>query len=143
MKVVDDRVGGRACHNQICPKGRDGGRNGLDLFTDVTRPWRDAAFIDLLGRSYPGTNKYILCPKMNCTVGFVNCFLRVPLAYQPCCPVPCCPGKQGELSENCLPNLTVQFILGRSILGQRESSIRYAFLTCWCSSKATSKLSLS
>ena len=52
---------------------------------------------------------------MNCTVGFVNCFLRVPLAYQPCCPIPCCPGKRGELSENCLPNLTVQFILGRSI----------------------------
>ena len=50
-------------------------------------------------------------PKMNCTVGFVNCFLRVPLAYQPCCPVPCCSGKQGELSENCLPNLTVQFII--------------------------------
>ena len=52
---------------------------------------------------------------MNCTVGFVNGFLRVPLAYQPCCP-----GKQGELSENCLPNLTVQFILGRSTRWYRE-----------------------
>ena len=27
--------------------------------------------------------------------------------YLPCCPVPCCPGKQGEFFENCLPNLTV------------------------------------
>ena len=28
---------------------------------------------------------YILGDKMNCTVGFVDCFLRVPLACLPCC----------------------------------------------------------
>ena len=31
--------------------------------------------------------------------------MRVPLVYLPCCPVPNCPGKQGELSGNSLPNL--------------------------------------
>ena len=31
--------------------------------------------------------------------------MRVPLVYLPCCPVPNCLGKQGELSENSLPNL--------------------------------------
>ena len=35
--------------------------------------------------------------------------MRVPLVYLPCCPVPNCLGKQGELSRNCLPNLTVSF----------------------------------
>ena len=40
--------------------------------------------------------------------------MRVPLMYLPCCPVPNCLGKQGELSENCLPNLTVRFILSPS-----------------------------
>ena len=42
--------------------------------------------------------------------------MRVPLVYLPCCPVPNCLGKQGELSENCLPNLTVRFILSPSNL---------------------------
>ena len=40
--------------------------------------------------------------------------MRVPLVYLPCCPVPNCLGKQGELSGNCLPNLTVRFILSPS-----------------------------
>ena len=31
--------------------------------------------------------------------------MRVPLVYLPCCPVPNCLGKQGELSGNSLPNL--------------------------------------
>ena len=39
----------------------------------------------------------------------------VPLVYLPCCPVPNCLDKQGELSGNCLPNLTVRFILSPSI----------------------------
>ena len=34
--------------------------------------------------------------------------------YLPCCPVPNCLGKQGELAGNCLPNLTVRFILSLS-----------------------------
>ena len=37
--------------------------------------------------------------------------MRVSLVYLPCCPVPNCLGKQGGLSGNCLPNLTVRFIL--------------------------------
>ena len=41
--------------------------------------------------------------------------MRVPLVYLSCCPVPNCLGKQGELSGNCLPNLTVMFILSPSI----------------------------
>ena len=42
--------------------------------------------------------------------------MRVPLVYLNCCLVPNCLGKQGELSGNCLPNLTVRFILSPSIL---------------------------
>ena len=41
--------------------------------------------------------------------------MRVPLVYLPCCPVPNCLGKQGELSGNCLPNLIVRLILSPSI----------------------------
>ena len=37
--------------------------------------------------------------------------MRVSLVYLPCCPVPNCLGKQGGPSGNCLPNLTVRFIL--------------------------------
>ena len=36
---------------------------------------------------------------MSCTVRFGNRFLRVPLMYQPCCLVPCCQGKLGELTK--------------------------------------------
>ena len=43
---------------------------------------------------------------MNCTVGFVNSFLRVPLVS-----LSCYQGKHEELSEFFLPNLTVQVIL--------------------------------
>ena len=43
--------------------------------------------------------------KITCTVGFVNCFLRVLLVYQPCCSKTCSLGKLGELSENRLQNL--------------------------------------
>ena len=56
--------------------------------------------------------------------------MRVPLVYLHCCPVPNCLGKQGELSENCLPNLTVRFILSPSILiGQISGSTP---LMCAC-----------
>ena len=48
LKIVDDRVGGRACHNQICPKGRERVRNGLDLFYRCHKATARAAFIDLL-----------------------------------------------------------------------------------------------
>ena len=41
----------------------------------------------------------ILGPKINCRVGLVNCFFRVPLLYQPCCLLPCCQGKLGELTK--------------------------------------------
>ena len=34
--------------------------------------------------------------------------------YLPCCPAPNCLDRQGELSENCVPNLTVRFILSGS-----------------------------
>ena len=37
-------------------------------------------------------DRQILGDKKNCTVGFVNCFLKVPSVY-----LPCCQGKQGEL----------------------------------------------
>ena len=47
----------------------------------------------------------ILRDKMKYTVRFGNCFLRVPLMYQPCCLVPCCQGKLGELTKNSLQNL--------------------------------------
>ena len=36
------------------------------------------------------------------------------MVYLPYCPVLNCLGKQGELSGNCLPNLTVRFILSPS-----------------------------
>ena len=44
---------------------------------------------------------------MKCTVSvrFKNCFLRVPLMYQPCCLVPCCQDKLGELTKNSLQNI--------------------------------------
>ena len=44
--------------------------------------------------------------------------MRVPLVYLPCCPVLNCLGKQGELSGNCSPDLTVRFILSPSHVGQ-------------------------
>ena len=58
----------------------------------------------------------VLGDKMNLTVRLgINCFMRVPLVYMPCCPVPNCLGKEGELSGNCLTNLTVGFILSPSM----------------------------
>ena len=53
-------------------------------------PW----YLDLPINSIPSD-------KMNCTVSFVNCFLRVPLVYLPYYSVPFCQGKNGELSSNC------------------------------------------
>ena len=53
----------------------------------------------------------VLGDKMNRTVGFGNCFLRLLLVY---C-LPCCQGKQGDLSEKYLPNIIVQLILLPSI----------------------------
>ena len=49
--------------------------------------------------------------KMNCCVRFGNCFLRVPLMYQPCCLVPGCQGKLGELRKKQLTKPQKQFIL--------------------------------
>ena len=37
--------------------------------------------------------------KWNCAARFGICFLRVSLIYQPCCLVPCCQGKLGELKQ--------------------------------------------
>ena len=58
----------------------------------------------------------ILRPKMNCGVGLVNCFIRVPLVYQPICHLPYCQGKLGELTKKQFTKPTPQFILGRSIV---------------------------
>ena len=57
----------------------------------------------------------LLRPKINCGVGLVNCFFRVSLMYQPCCLLPCCQGKLGELTKKQFTKPTPQFILGRSI----------------------------
>merc|ERR1712088_108259 len=48
---------------------------------------------------------FFSCESGPSTVRFGNCFLRVPLMYQPCCLVPCCQGKLGELANNSLQNL--------------------------------------
>ena len=53
---------------------------------------------------------YVPSDKMNCSVHFVNFFLRIPLVYLPHIPVPGCHGKQGELTKTSSPNLPVQFI---------------------------------
>ena len=53
----------------------------------------------------------LLRDKMNCRVRFGICFLRVPLIYQPCCPVPCCQGKLGELAKTVYKTYcTVHFV---------------------------------
>ena len=52
----------------------------------------------------------VLSDKMNLTVRLGKLFY----VYLPCCPAPNCLGKQEELSENCVPNLTVRFILSPS-----------------------------
>ena len=45
--------------------------------------------------------------KMNCTVRFGNCFLRVTLMYlQPCCLVQGCQGKPGDHAKRNLQNLS-------------------------------------
>ena len=48
--------------------------------------------------------------------------------YLPCCPVPNCLGKQGELSGNCLPNLAVRFILSPSILLRLSAPLSWTIL---------------
>ena len=45
---------------------------------------------------------------------YVNCYLKAPLVYQPCGPVPCCKGKQGK-SKKQFTKPTVQGILSLSI----------------------------
>ena len=60
-------------------------------------------------------NWSLLRPKINCGVGLVNCFFRVSLMYQPCCLLPCCQSKLGELAKKQFTKPTPQFILGRSI----------------------------
>ena len=54
----------------------------------------------------------VLGDKMNLTVRLGKLFYEssTALMYLPCCPVPNCLGKQGELSENYLPNRQVHFI---------------------------------
>ena len=44
---------------------------------------------------------------------FGDCFLRVPLMYQPCCLVPCCQGRLGEIAK--LTKSSVHFILSLGI----------------------------
>ena len=60
---------------------------------------------------------------MNCGVGFVSGFLRVPLMYQPCCLVPCCLGKAGELAKKTAykTHSTVRFV-------SQKFSIKHSFL---------------
>ena len=58
----------------------------------------------------------ILSDKIPCTIGFIKIFLRSPLVYQPCCLVPCCQGKLGELAPKQLSKPTVLFILTFSTL---------------------------
>ena len=68
------------------------------------------AFLYILTSS---PNRHILGDIMNCTVRFGKHFLRVPLAYYLCCPVSCCQGKQGDLSEYVLftkPHCTVHYV---------------------------------
>ena len=56
--------------------------------------------------------------------------MRVPLVYLSCCPASDCLGKQGELSENCVPNLSVRFILlGSSVM----------MWSMWCYNKFSKK----
>ena len=57
----------------------------------------------------------ILSDKISYTVGFVNCFLRVPAVYLPCCPLPCSQGMLAELSEKSVHNLYVRGILSLGI----------------------------
>ena len=47
-------------------------------------------------------------------VRFGDCFLRVPLMYQPCCLVSCCHGKLGKLVKKTFTKQTLQFILSLS-----------------------------
>ena len=70
---------------------------------------------------------------MNCRVRFGNCFLRAPLMYQPCCLVPGCQGKLGELRKKQLTKPQKQFILslgiGRKLnlgdFSQRTQNVRF------------------
>ena len=49
--------------------------------------------------------------KVNCTVRFGDCFLRVPLMYQPRCLVPFCQGKLEELTKTAYKTYsTVNFV---------------------------------
>ena len=53
----------------------------------------DLDFLDNLRTKAPcgmpkGKKGPVLRDKMNCGVGLVNCFIRVPLMYQPCCLLP-------------------------------------------------------
>ena len=79
----------------------------------------DLDFLDNLRTKAPcgmpkGKAGLVLRDKMNCGVGLVNCFIRVPLMYQPCCLLPCCQGKLGKLTKKQFTKPTPQFILGHS-----------------------------
>ena len=67
---------------------------------------------------------------MNCRVRFGNCFLIAPQMYQPCCLVPGCHSKLGELRKKQLTKPQKQFILS---LGSAETSLRSNFFSmCSC-----------
>ena len=71
-----------------------------------------------LARLLSNSHKRILGDKMNQTASVGKLFYEsFHWCNCPCCPVPNCLSKQGELSGNCLPipNLTVRFILSPSI----------------------------
>ena len=57
---------------------------------------------------------------MNYWVRFGNCFLRVPMMYQPCCLVPGCLGKLWELRKNQLTKPQKQFILSLGKLSRHH-----------------------
>ena len=65
--------------------------------------------------------------------------MRVPLVYLPCCPVPNCLGKQGELSENSLPKLKnssfclpVHACLTLKFVGQVSKQVLVSVHHCFC-----------
>ena len=55
--------------------------------------------------------KEVLRDKRKCAIDCVNYFPRYLLVYQPYCPVLCCQGNLGELSEKSVHNLYVRVSL--------------------------------
>ena len=76
--------------------------------------WDPKSLGALSGQGTEFEHESLLSDKMPRTVGFVYCFLRVPVVYLPCCLLPCCQGKLGELSEKSVRILYVRRILSVS-----------------------------